>query len=266
MPAKWWCPRTIDYERQALLLRAAGSARSAHGAVLRACRGPHPAAARDHARSRLRPVHQLRADARDLPAPSGRARVSRCCSRATAPKNALLEEFRNTPNAVLFATASFWQGVDVQGEQLSCVIIDRLPFAVPSDPVVAARVRAIDTKAATRSSEYQVPSAVITLKQGFGRLIRSLHDRGLLVLLDNRILKKSYGRVFLKVCPITAARPSCGRWKGSSELRVSRRRTPSAADPRWECRFCRGMEKACHALGLGIFWRALRAHWLRGLG
>jgi ATP-dependent DNA helicase DinG len=118
-----------------------------------------------------------------------------------APKSALLEEFRLTPHAVLFGTSSFWQGVDVQGEQLSCVIIDRLPFAVPSDPIVAARVKAIDAGGGNAFFEYQVPSAVITLKQGFGRLIRSLHDRGLLALLDNRILKKQYGRVFLESLP-----------------------------------------------------------------
>ena len=118
-----------------------------------------------------------------------------------APKSALLEEFRLTPNAVLFATSSFWQGVDVQGEQLSCVIIDRLPFAVPTDPVVAARVKAIDAAGGNAFFQYQVPSAVISLKQGFGRLIRSLHDRGLLVLLDNRILKKQYGRIFVDSLP-----------------------------------------------------------------
>jgi ATP-dependent DNA helicase DinG len=118
-----------------------------------------------------------------------------------APKSALLEEFRLTPNAVLFATSSFWQGVDVQGEQLSCVIIDRLPFAVPSDPVVAARVKSIDAEGGNAFFQYQVPAAVITLKQGFGRLIRSLHDRGLLALLDNRILKKQYGRIFLESLP-----------------------------------------------------------------
>ena len=128
-----------------------------------------------------------------------------------APKSALLEEFRLTPNAVLFATSSFWQGVDVQGDQLSCVIIDRLPFAVPSDPVVAARVKAIDADGGNAFFQYQVPSAVITLKQGFGRLIRSLHDRGLLVLLDNRILKKQYGRVFVESLP---------NYKKTTDMRV----------------------------------------------
>ena len=128
-----------------------------------------------------------------------------------APKSSLLEEFRLTPNAVLFATSSFWQGVDVQGEQLSCVIIDRLPFAVPSDPVVAARVKAIDADGGNAFFQYQVPAAVITLKQGFGRLIRSLHDRGLLVLLDNRILKKQYGRVFIDSLP---------NYKKTTDLRI----------------------------------------------
>ena len=118
-----------------------------------------------------------------------------------APKTALLEEFRATPNAVLFATSSFWQGVDVQGEQLSCVIIDRLPFAVPGDPVIAARIRAVDEAGGNAFFQFQVPAAVITLKQGFGRLIRSLHDRGLLCVLDNRILKKQYGKVFLESLP-----------------------------------------------------------------
>jgi ATP-dependent DNA helicase DinG len=119
----------------------------------------------------------------------------------SAPRKALLEEFRATPNAVLFGTASFWQGVDVQGEALSCVIIDRLPFAVPSDPVVAARMRAIEESGGKPFFDYQVPSAVLTLKQGFGRLIRSLEDRGVLVLLDNRIRLKRYGQTFLASLP-----------------------------------------------------------------
>jgi ATP-dependent DNA helicase DinG len=121
--------------------------------------------------------------------------------QGTAPRKALLEEFRQTPNAVLFGTSSFWQGVDVQGEALSCVIVDRLPFAVPTDPVVQARMRAIEEAGGKPFFEYQVPSAVITLKQGFGRLIRSLNDRGVLMLLDPRLERQRYGRIFLESLP-----------------------------------------------------------------
>src|SRR6185503_6432569 len=116
-------------------------------------------------------------------------------------KIGLLDRFRTTEGAVLFATSSFWQGVDVQGEALSCVIISKLPFAVPTDPVVAARQKYIDDQGGNSFYEYQVPSAVLTLKQGFGRLIRSLEDRGVLVLLDPRIRKQRYGQTFLKSLP-----------------------------------------------------------------
>jgi ATP-dependent DNA helicase DinG len=121
--------------------------------------------------------------------------------QGTGPRSALLEEFRRTPNCVLFATSSFWQGVDVQGDQLSCVIIDKLPFAVPSDPVVEARMQNIRDEGGNPFYDYQVPQAALALKQGFGRLIRSRSDRGVLVLLDNRITKQRYGQVFFDSLP-----------------------------------------------------------------
>ncbi len=121
--------------------------------------------------------------------------------QGTGPRNALLEEFKRTPNAVLFATSSFWQGVDVQGDQLSCVIIDKLPFAVPSDPVVAARTEAVRRQGGEPFREYQIPQAAIALKQGFGRLIRSRTDRGVLALLDNRITRQRYGQIFFDSLP-----------------------------------------------------------------
>ncbi len=118
-----------------------------------------------------------------------------------APRTALIDQFRSTANAVLFGTSSFWQGIDVQGEQLSCVIIDRLPFAVPSDPVVAARIDAIQQNGGNAFVEYQIPQAALTLKQGFGRLIRGTGDRGVLVLLDNRMTRLRYGQIFLDSLP-----------------------------------------------------------------
>jgi ATP-dependent DNA helicase DinG len=118
-----------------------------------------------------------------------------------APRAALLETFRRTPGAVLFATSSFWQGVDVVGDQLSCVIIDKLPFASPSDPVVAARIDWLRNRGANPFADYQVPVAVLMLKQGLGRLIRSARDRGVLAVLDSRLLEKPYGRRFLESLP-----------------------------------------------------------------
>ncbi len=124
-----------------------------------------------------------------------------CLLQGEAPRSALIDSFRATPGAVLFATSSFWQGIDVQGEQLSCVIIDRLPFAVPSDPIIAARTAAIEQVGGNAFYEYQIPQAALALKQGFGRLIRSSTDRGVLVLLDNRITRQRYGRVFFDSLP-----------------------------------------------------------------
>ncbi|MEO7539867.1 MAG: ATP-dependent DNA helicase [Pyrinomonadaceae bacterium] len=124
-----------------------------------------------------------------------------CLLQGTMSKTGLLDRFRETPNAVLFATSSFWQGVDVRGEQLSCVIIDKLPFAVPSDPIVAARSKFIDDNGGKSFFEYSVPQAVISLKQGMGRLIRSSTDRGVIAILDPRLKTKSYGRDFLNSLP-----------------------------------------------------------------
>ena len=124
-----------------------------------------------------------------------------CFVQGSMSKSGLLEKFRETPNAVLFATASFWQGVDVQGEQLSCVIIDKLPFAVPTDPIVAARSRFIEENGGRSFFEYSVPQAVISLKQGIGRLIRSRTDRGVIAILDPRLRTKGYGKDFLMSLP-----------------------------------------------------------------
>ena len=117
-----------------------------------------------------------------------------CFVQGSASKGSLLKKFRETPNAVLFATSSFWQGVDVRGEQLSCVIIDKLPFAVPSDPIIAARQRHIEEQGGSSFYEYSVP-------QGLGRLIRSTTDRGVLAVLDPRLRTKMYGQTFLQSLP-----------------------------------------------------------------
>jgi ATP-dependent DNA helicase DinG len=124
-----------------------------------------------------------------------------CLVQGSASKGQLLKRFRETPNAVLFATSSFWQGVDVRGEQLSCVIIDKLPFAVPTDPIVAARQRYIEDTGGSSFYQYSVPQAIIALKQGLGRLIRSTTDRGVLAVLDPRLRTKGYGRTFLQSLP-----------------------------------------------------------------
>jgi ATP-dependent DNA helicase DinG len=124
-----------------------------------------------------------------------------CLVQGSASKSQLLKKFRETPNAVLFATSSFWQGVDVRGEQLSCVIIDKLPFAVPTDPIVGARQRYIEDSGGSSFYEYSVPQAIIALKQGLGRLIRSTTDRGVLAILDPRLRTKGYGRTFLQSLP-----------------------------------------------------------------
>ena len=121
--------------------------------------------------------------------------------QGTAPRSALIEQFRSTPNAILLATSSFWQGVDVVGDALSCVVIDKLPFASPGDPVTAARIDAIAGRGGDAFTDYQVPLAILTLQQGLGRLIRHRGDRGVLAVLDPRLRTMGYGRRFLSSLP-----------------------------------------------------------------
>ena len=118
-----------------------------------------------------------------------------------APRAALLEEFKRLGNAVLIGTATFWEGVDVRGEALSCVIIDKLPFATPDDPVFRARVKRLEAEGQNAFTAYQIPVAAISLKQGAGRLIRDVQDRGVLVLCDPRIRSRGYGKTFLRALP-----------------------------------------------------------------
>jgi ATP-dependent DNA helicase DinG len=124
-----------------------------------------------------------------------------CLVQGERPKSALIQAFKGDIHSVLFATASFWEGVDVQGEALSCVIVDRLPFSRPNEPIMEARLERIASFGGSPFWDYQVPSAIILLKQGLGRLIRTRQDRGLLAILDPRILRKSYGKAFLESLP-----------------------------------------------------------------
>jgi ATP-dependent DNA helicase DinG len=141
--------------------------------------------------ARLREVHQLLRERLAFP-----VRL-----QGELPRANLLEWFRRTPGAVLFATATFWEGIDVAGDALSCVIIDRLPFPSPSDPLVMARVRALEARGLDGFEHYMIPAATVRLKQGFGRLIRSSSDRGLVALLDGRAASTRYGETILSALP-----------------------------------------------------------------
>jgi ATP-dependent DNA helicase DinG len=125
----------------------------------------------------------------------------RCRTQGDAPKGRLLEWFRAESNPVLFATSSFWEGVDVVGETLSCVIIDRLPFPPPDDPIIAARSMLLEESGIDPFEALMVPAAIVRLKQGLGRLIRSRSDRGLMCILDGRLQTKAYGRRIMQALP-----------------------------------------------------------------
>jgi ATP-dependent DNA helicase DinG len=118
-----------------------------------------------------------------------------------APRSKLLEQFKSTPRSVLFGTDSFWGGVDVPGEALSNVIITRLPFAVPDHPLIEAKLELIEERGGDPFTEYSLPEAILKLRQGVGRLIRTKADRGIVVILDNRIMTKPYGRAFMQALP-----------------------------------------------------------------
>jgi ATP-dependent DNA helicase DinG len=139
----------------------------------------------------LRQVHQIASAELEYP----------ILVQGTAPRSSLLREFKATPHAVLFATSSFWQGVDVVGDALSCVIIDKLPFASPGDPITSARIEAINARGGSAFGEYQIPLAILALQQGLGRLIRHRQDRGVLAVLDSRLRTMGYGRRFLASLP-----------------------------------------------------------------
>ena len=193
-------PPEYDFASQAVLYlprrmpeprseRFAGAMARELGELLRATRGRAFVLFTSYAN--LRAVHRQLDP--DLPYP--------LLVQGSAPRPVLLREFRATPQAVLLATASFWQGVDVAGEALSCVVIDKLPFASPSDPVTAARIEAIEAAGGNAFAEYQVPLAILTLLQGFGRLLRHRSDRGVLALFDARVRTRGYGRRFLDSLP-----------------------------------------------------------------
>jgi ATP-dependent DNA helicase DinG len=193
-------PSSFDFENQALLYlpprmpdpRSPEWAQAASGEVLKLLRATEGRAfVLSTSFVGMKALFERVSDEIDYP----------CFMQGSTSKTGLLEKFRETPNAVLFATSSFWQGVDVRGAQLSCVIIDKLPFAVPSDPLVAARQRYIDDQGGSSFYEYSVPQAIISLKQGLGRLIRSTTDIGVLAVLDPRLRTKAYGRLFLESLP-----------------------------------------------------------------
>ena len=191
----------FDYARQSILYLPQRHARPAAAGVRRGRARGRSSASSSCTSGRafvlftsyanLREVHRLAAAELEYP----------ILVQGSAPRSALLRDFKATPNAVLLATSSFWQGVDVVGEALSCVIIDKLPFASPGDPITAARIEAIGARGGSAFGEYQIPLAILALKQGLGRLLRHRQDRGVLAVLDPRLRTMGYGRRFLASLP-----------------------------------------------------------------
>jgi ATP-dependent DNA helicase DinG len=202
----------FDYARQAALVSPEGIPEPNDPAfVARAAEAVRELAAVTGGRAFVlctstRNMHALHRASRDLP--------YRILLQGERPKGRLLELFREEPS-VLFATASFWEGVDVPGDALSLVVIDRLPFAPPGDPVVAAKLRAFEAEGRDGFTELQVPAAALALRQGFGRLVRTRDDRGLVAVLDRRLVTKGYGRAFLATlprCPLLRSVDEARRW------------------------------------------------------
>jgi ATP-dependent DNA helicase DinG len=205
-------PGPFDYARQAAIVSPEGLPEpNAPGFVEAAARAVEELTAVTGGRAFVlctstRNMNALHRASRHLP--------YRILLQGERPKAKLLELFREEPS-VLFATASFWEGVDVPGEALSLVVIDRLPFAPPGDPVVAARLRALEADGRDGFSELQVPAAALALRQGFGRLVRTRGDRGLVAVLDRRLVSKGYGRAFLATlprCPLLRSVDHARRW------------------------------------------------------
>ncbi len=167
---------------------------------------------------------QLRATSRAISAALADEDILVLAHGEGSSRRQLLETFRETERAVLLGTRSFWEGIDVMGEALSCLVIARLPFAVPTDPIFAARSETFEDP----FSEYAVPESVLRFRQGFGRLIRSRDDRGIVVVLDKRIITKAYGRMFLESLPAcTVRRAPLAELPGAARLWIDGEQPPA---------------------------------------